>query len=181
MQECSWASRKGCSQCGAWGRIHSEASQACLWRAAVSMDVHSLLRQSWRGLNDLRASRHWPQLPHDVRTDKLKLVEHIITSAAQPSERCTRRVGPTKHPFQEMSEDSTANLKNASRYLAHGSKACAPLETFDNALLPYRWLPGLPTTDPADSGVVAALRGGMRIEVMRERKVGSEPISHPSA
>ena len=43
---------------------------------------------------------------------------------------------------------------------------CAPLATFDNALLPYRWLPGLPTVQQSVFALSSSLHRGERIEVM---------------
>ena len=47
---------------------------------------------------------------------------------------------------------------------------CGPVPAFDNRLLPYRWLPGLPVAPPTPSRLgklEADLRAGTRIEVRK--------------
>ena len=127
------------------------------------MDVHSLLRQSGRALQTLCDKRKWTSVPLAVRSDKLKFVEHIISTAAHRSERCVRAgaTGVLAYAKPLISPNSSA-WSPTSR----SSLMCAPLATFDNALLPYRWLPGLPTVQQSVFALSSSLHRGERIEVM---------------
>ena len=52
-------------ECGAWGRQHSGASQACIWEAVQALDIHSLLRQSQAALTTFTQQRQW-RLPSQL-------------------------------------------------------------------------------------------------------------------
>ena len=163
--------------CGSWGRQHSGASQACIWHAVQLMDVHSLLRQSFQSLRTLMQARDWTRPPpgHNANHDKLCLIVYLLGEAVAPATRCglglpteARRVVDAEMSWLQRPVASSAALGMYSH-----ERSCAPVEFFDNAQLPYRWLPGLPLREPPSN---RELRSAPRIEVMHLADMWPGPV-----
>ncbi|KAL1512074.1 hypothetical protein AB1Y20_005347 [Prymnesium parvum] len=201
--------------CGSWARQHSGASEACIWYAARTFDVHSLLRQTQAALIKLMKQRRWWLPAKAGSMPKLDLVELIITMASLPAERCMHNRTITQSDNPESSVADSADLmrqyfrvdyldsatpvtdmkyislqttrtgvkRNRSLlYSATNNLAvvpCGPVSAFNNRLLPYRWLPGLPFTPPTRTrleSLMAELNAGERIEVMHTADFWPGPI-----
>jgi hypothetical protein len=135
------------THCAKVYKEHSGASRECVWLSVLRLDMHSLLRQPPELVMKLaqdhllpsNARRNWPQ-------NRLKFLLHVMAAAHQQDERCRRREHLVKLLSTAASAEFASLLERPtlSKVPSAISSACGPLQRFDNRLLPFRWLPGLP-------------------------------------
>jgi hypothetical protein len=135
--------------CADWSKEHSNAPRPCVWNAILHLDYHSLSRQR-RDVILSVARQHltkpiedhvdWPASGAPEGHFKFILLVMMIVHGAD--ERCAR---PPVYAELQSPNDGHEETPSIS-VNASSTSSCSSVEAFDATLLPYRWLPGLSTT-----------------------------------